>query len=158
MEQLRHWILDLQQFVDMLPGPLQGFAVVLVGMVPFLEGDVAATIGVVAGMHWLVSILLGVTGTIAVTFLVLAVTERLGEHHQSRWEEHTVMRRVERWGVPIAMLITGFLLSVPVTAFIMRAAGLGRSIVLVSSIAVAILNATVAGLIAAGMLHWLINS
>lgn len=158
MEQLRHRIIDLQQFVDTLPGPLQIIVIALIGMIPFLEGDVAATIGVVAGMHWLTSILLGVTGTIAVTFMVLAMTKRFGERHQHRWQEHTVMQRVERWGVPIAMLITGFLLSVPMTAFVMRAAGLGRSIVLVSAIAVALLNATVAGLIAAGMLNWLISS
>lgn len=72
--------------------------------------------------------------------------------------KHTVMRRVERWGVPIAMLITGFLLSVPVTAFIMRAVGLGRSIVLTSAMAVAVLDATVAGLIAAGLLHRVFGS
>lgn len=158
MEQLRRGILDLQQFVDALPGALQVIALVLVGMIPFLEGDVAATIGVVAGLHWLPSILLGVIGTVAVTFGVLAVTERFGERQQSRWENHTVMRRVERWGAPVAMLITGFLLSVPMTAFVMRAAGLRRPIILVSAIAVAVLNATIAGLIAAGMLHWIVGS
>lgn len=84
MEQLRQWILDLQQLVDTLPGPLQGVAVVLVGMIPFLEGDVAATIGVVVGMNWLPSVLLGVTGTIAVTFLVLTITERFGQRRQSQ--------------------------------------------------------------------------
>ena len=157
MDQLRTWILNLQQFVDTLPGPLQVIAVFLIGMIPFLEGDAAATIGVVVGIHWLPSILLGVMGTVAVTFLALGATARIGRRVQNRGEVHKVIRRVEQWGVPSAMLISGFLFSVPVTVFIMRTAGLGRSIVLASAIAVAILNGLVAGLLAAGILHWVIG-
>lgn len=157
MDQLRVWILDLQQFVDALPGPLQIIAIVLIGVIPFLEGDVAATIGVVVGVHWLPAILLGVIGTVAATFLVLGVTKQFGHRRQRRWEDHKVMRRVEQWGVPVAMLVSGFLVSVPVTVFIMRTAGLGRSIVLSSAIAVAILNGTVAGVTAAGILHWVVG-
>lgn len=156
MSQLRTWILDLQQIVDVLPGPLQMLAVLLIGMIPFLEGDVAATIGVLAGIHWLPSIVVGVAGTVAVTFLVLSSLGRFGQPRDNRWAEHKVMRRVEQWGVPIGMLISGFLFSVPVTVFIMGAAGLRRPIVLISALAVAVLNGTVAGLIAAGMLQWVI--
>lgn len=157
MTQLRTWILDLQQVVDILPGPLQMLALLLIGMIPFLEGDVAATIGVVAGIHWLPSILLGVAGTVAVTFLVLSSPGRIGQPRDDRWAGHKVVRRVEQWGVPIGMLISGFLFSVPVTVLIMRAAGLRRPIVLVSAVAVAVLNGTVAGLVAAGILQWVID-
>ncbi|MFF0945779.1 hypothetical protein ACFYE2_16370 [Kocuria sp. CPCC 205300] len=157
MTQLRTWILDLQQVVDTLPGPLQMLAVLLIGMIPFLEGDVAATIGVVAGIHWLPSIVLGVTGTVVVTFLVLSSLGRFGRSRDNRWAEHKVMRRVEQWGVPIGMLISGFLFSVPVTVFIMGAAGLRRPIVLISALAVAVLNGTVAGLVSAGILQWVID-
>lgn len=157
MDQLRTWILDLQQYVDTLPGPLQIIAILLIGMVPFLKGDVAATIGVVIGIHWLPSVLLGVIGTVAATLLVLTVTGRSGQRREKRWEEHKVMLRVEQWGVPFAMLISGFLFSVPVTVFIMRMAGLGRLIVLLSALGVAVLNGTVAGLIAAGILHWVVG-
>lgn len=157
MDQFRAWILDLQQFVDTLPPPLQVLAVLLIGMVPFLEGDVAATIGIVVGIPWLPSIVLGVLGTVVSTVLVLALVGRFGRRREDRWSDHKVMRRVERWGVPVGMLISGFLFSVPVTVFIMRAAGLGRSIVLTSAFAVAVLNGTVAGLLAAGMLHWVVG-
>ncbi len=68
-----------------------------------------------------------------------------------------MIHRVERWGVPVAMLISGFFFSVPMTVFIMRTAGLSRSIVLASAIAVAILNGFVAGLLAAAMMYWVID-
>jgi hypothetical protein len=157
MDQLRTWILHLQQFIDTLPGPLQVSSIFLIGMVPFLEGDVAATIGVVVGIHWLPSILLGVLGTVTVTFLTLTATARLGQQVQARRSGRTVIHRVERWGVPVAMLISGFFVSVPMTVFIMHTAGLSRSIVLASAIAVAILNGFVAGLLAAGMMYWVID-
>lgn len=157
MEQLRSWILDLQQVVDTLPSPLQLMAILVIGVLPFLEGDVAATIGVVSGVHWLPAILLGTAGTVGATFIVLACMKHVGKSREQRWDDHKVMRRVEQWGVPIAMLVSGFMFSVPVTAFIMRAASLKPSIVMTSAVAVAGLNATVAGLIAAGMLQWVIG-
>lgn len=158
MEQIQDWIISLQQYVDTLPGPLQLTAVFVIGVVPLLEGDVAALVGVLSGMHWLPTVLFGTAGTVVVTVCAVGVAGTVGRRQEGRWKHHRVMRRVGDWGSPVAMLVSGLLFSVPITAFIMRASGIRRSVVLVSAVLVSAANALLVGLVVSGVLHWIIGS
>ncbi|MEJ6548020.1 hypothetical protein PQI66_00490 [Corynebacterium sp. USCH3] len=158
MEQIQDWIISLQQYVDGLPVPLQIAAVFVIGLLPLLEGDVAALVGVLSGMHWLPTVVIGTAGTVVTTVVAVGTAGAVGRRQEGRWQDHRVMRRVGDWGTPAAMLVSGFLFSVPVTAFIMRASGIRRTVVLVSAVVVSIANALLVGLVVSGALHWLIGS
>lgn len=146
-------ITQLQEFVDTLPLALQVIAVLIIGMVPALEGDVAAAIGIVAGVPWLLTVLVGAGGTVLTTLGAVAWGSRIGDKRRKGERERKIMARVEKWGIPIAMFIGGFLVSVAINAFVMSAAGLNRTIVLISGIATAIFNTLFVALVAAGILQ-----
>lgn len=54
---------DLQDAVDVLPPVLQFFAVFLLSVIPVVEGDIAAGIGMVAGVAWEFTLLAATAGT-----------------------------------------------------------------------------------------------
>ena len=150
---LEDLILDHQAFVDTLPLALQVLSLLVVGLVPFLEGDVAAAIGVVTGVPLILALIFSAAGTILATMAAVAWGARIGEKRQRGERERRIMARVEKWGIPIAMLLGGFFVSVSVNAFVMSAAGLNRTIVLVSGFITAALNTAFVGLAAAGVLR-----
>lgn len=150
-------IQNLQSFVDTLPMALQTLALLGIGAVPVLEGDVSALIGVVAGVPMVLTIIFAAAGTILATMAAVAWGARIGDKRQKGDRERRIMARVEKWGIPIAMLIGGFFVSVSINAFVMSAAGLNRSIVLISGIVTAVFNAVLVALIAAGALQVLVQ-
>ncbi|AHW63710.1 Putative membrane protein [Corynebacterium glyciniphilum AJ 3170] len=158
MEQIQDWIISLQQYVDTLPGGLQLTAVFVIGLVPLLEGDVAALVGVLSGIHWLPTVIVGTVGTVLITVSAVGIAGTVGRRQEGRWKDHRVMRRVGSWGSPVAMLVSGLLFSVPITAFIMRASGIPRTVVLTSAVLVSAANALIVGLLVSGALSWLVDT
>lgn len=146
-------IIRLQEFVDTLPFVLQVLSVLLIGLVPALEGDVAAAVGIVAGVPWLVTVIIGAGGTVLTTVGAVAWGSRIGDRRSKGDRERRILARAEKWGIPIAMFIGGFLVSVSINAFVMSAAGLNRTIVLAAGIATAVFNTLFVALVAAGILQ-----
>jgi hypothetical protein len=151
-EGLNDFIDTLQGHVDVLPQPLQIAAVLLIGMIPFLEGDVSAAIGIAAGVPLLPTILAATIGTILVTIGAVALGARTRAIGRRGGRDERILSRAQRFGVPLAMLVGGFLVSVPLNAFVMSAARLNRTAILVSGIVVAALNTVFVALVAAGVL------
>lgn len=154
--EISSFLTSLQQQVDLLPWPLQILAVIALGAVPFLEGDVSAAVGIAAGLPLVSTIIAATIGTVLVTLGAIALGTRTRSSRTPGERDEKVLGRVERFGIPIAMLIGGFLVSVPVNALIMSAAGLNRAAVTVSAIAVAFFNVVLVALVTAGVVEFII--
>ncbi|ALE74472.1 MULTISPECIES: hypothetical protein [unclassified Pseudonocardia] len=128
---------QLNAVVDTLHPVLQVLAVVVIGIVPFLESYVGAGVGALAGMP----VVLAVTAAVVGNLLALAVAvwlgdrarrglTRGGEKPQSE-RRRKLIARVDRYGVPVASLLAPTLMAISLTAFAMVAAGLDRRQVVV---------------------------
>ncbi|WP_430593226.1 hypothetical protein [Humidisolicoccus flavus] len=154
--EVRSFIDWLQTSVDPLPDALQVLAVFAIGMIPFLEGDVGAGIGIAAGAPTVATIIAATLGTIVVSLLALQLGGTVGAKRSRSARERRVLRRVEKWGIPIAMFIGGFLVSVPLNVLIMSAAGLNRRIIAIAAVATAIFNTLFVAVIVLGVLNFLL--
>lgn len=150
--ELNSFVADVQGQVDLLPLPLQIAAILVIGLIPFLEGDVAAGIGIAVGVPLVPTIAAATAGTILITIGAVRLGARAGARASREERSERILTRAQRFGVPIAMLIGGFLVSVPLNAFVMSAARLNRAVVLVSGVVVSIINAVFVALVAAGVL------
>ncbi|QVQ52297.1 hypothetical protein J4H86_00085 [Spiractinospora alimapuensis] len=145
-------IATIAQFVDDLHPVLQFVAVFVIGTIPFLESYFGSVIGYVVGMGWPIALGGAVAGNaLAVTAAVsLAGRIRTGKSRVERSKRRErILARVEKWGVPVASLLTPTVFAISLTAFIMAAAGLDRRAVLawnlVSSLAWGVLMLVVVG-------------
>ena len=144
---------SLQQFVDTLPLTLQFLALLVIGAIPFLEGDVAGLVGIVAGVPALAAFLPAAGGTVLATFASVTLGASIGGRRSKGERERRILARVEKWGIPVAMFLGGFFLSVVINGFVMSAAGLNRFLVLISGIGTAVVNTAFVMLVASGALH-----
>ncbi|MGP4915921.1 small multidrug efflux protein [Brachybacterium tyrofermentans] len=74
----------LQDLVDQVPTIVQPLVVALAGMVPYIEGEGSAALGVLAGIHPVVAALAGATGNILAVFVVVHFGDRLRTAFMSR--------------------------------------------------------------------------
>ncbi|MEL4152143.1 hypothetical protein MTQ22_02075 [Corynebacterium bovis] len=72
-----HALESLQSWVHGLPVVLQVLAVFVIGVVPVLEGDVAAAVGIVAGVSWPATLIAGSAGTALATLGGVALGGRV---------------------------------------------------------------------------------
>ncbi|MBN0038914.1 hypothetical protein JN535_01845 [Cellulosimicrobium cellulans] len=143
---------NLWTVVDGLPTIVQFLAPFALGLVPFLEGDVGATIGVLVGIPWPLAFVAGATGTAVATVLAVSLGGAVDDRRAKTDRGRKTMRRVERWGTPVAMLISGFLFSVVTAALVMTAAGLDRRVVAICGTVTGVFNALFAALLTAGII------
>lgn len=120
-----------------------------------MEGDVAAGVGIAAGVPLVPTIAAAAAGTILVTIGAARLGRRAGTRASREERSEKILTRAQRFGAPIAMLIGGFLVSVPLNAFVMSAARLNRAVILVSGIVVSITNTVFVALVAAGVLAFI---
>ncbi|QCB95348.1 small multidrug efflux protein [Cellulomonas shaoxiangyii] len=76
MTPLQELISRFQELVAQVPEIFQPFIVVLAGAVPFVEGELAAMVGLVAGLHPVVAGVAAATGNFLSVALVVALTAR----------------------------------------------------------------------------------
>lgn len=74
----------LQDLVDQVPTIVQPLVVSLAGMVPYIEGEGSAALGVLAGINPVVAALAGATGNILAVFVVVHFGDRLRTAVMSR--------------------------------------------------------------------------
>ncbi|RRO80861.1 hypothetical protein CXF47_07355 [Corynebacterium bovis] len=91
-----HALESLQSWVHGLPVVLQVLAVFVIGVVPVLEGDVAAAVGIVAGVSWPATFLAGTAGTVLATVGGVALGGRVDGGLRAR------RRRRDRERLPAA--------------------------------------------------------
>ena len=148
-----------QSWVAQVPDLVQPLIVALAGAVPFIEGEGAASIGIIGGIHPVIAAVAGIVGNfVCVAVLVLASSgarsaivnrSRVGEpvlagggtastaeaeaaapHDRKAARRAKFQRAFERYGVPGVSLLGPLLLPTHFTATMLAAAGIGKARVL----------------------------
>lgn len=149
-----------QDMVAQVPEFVQPLIVALAGAVPFIEGEGAAAIGIVGGIHPVVAVIAAIVGNFAcvaaVVFLGSGARRAVVNRHRERVHvraasgggaaaappeaipagEHGSTRKAkfqrafERYGVPGVSLLGPLLLPTQFTATMLAASGVGRGRIL----------------------------
>lgn len=130
-------VVNFQELVADVPTAVQPLIVALAGAVPFVEGEGAAAIGIVGGIHPVVAALAGAAGNfLCVALLVLlgsrvrsAVTGR-GEGARPTARREKFQKAFTRYGVPGVGLLGPLLLPTHFTAVMLVGAGVAKGRVL----------------------------
>lgn len=76
MSAIERLIINFQELVAQVPEALQPLIVALAGVIPFVEGEVAALIGIAGGINPIVAGVAAATGNFLSVLVVVAVTAR----------------------------------------------------------------------------------
>ncbi|MCS5717716.1 small multidrug efflux protein [Herbiconiux sp. CPCC 205763] len=164
----------LHDFVDQLPEIAQPLVVAVLGMIPYVEGEGSAALGILVGIHPVVAAVAGATGNILAVVLVVLLSSRVRESVVARRSQRATdalgvmsadprdeqpnrrskgRQRLSRWlvrfGVPGASLLAPVVLPSQLTAAFFVASGVKKGWVILWQ-AVAIVLWT--GLVAAAAL------
>jgi len=93
-------ITRFQELVAQMPEILQPLIVALAGAVPFIEGEGAAAIGIVGGLHPAVAITAGAIGNFLCVFVLVTTSSRARSALVSRRRRAAASRREAAVGVP----------------------------------------------------------
>lgn len=140
MNPLADLILRFQELVAQLPEWAQPLIVFVAGAVPFIEGEGAASIGIIGGVPPVVAAIAGALGNfVAVTIVVLlsaqiraAATRRRSNHRKpqsARMEKF--QRAFNRYGVVGVSLLGPLLLPTHFTAVALTGVGVPKGRVLI---------------------------
>ncbi|WP_139024544.1 hypothetical protein [Corynebacterium nuruki] len=171
---------DIQTWVDMLPRALQVVAVFVLSVIPVVEGDIAAGIGMVAGIDWELTFLAATAGTVVAAWVTTLWGTRIAAIRQTRRAARRaeraeqeagapdevdgrhrnaavrLLRQVDRYGLGPAMVLCGFISPIAVNCFVLALAGYDRKRLLVWSVVSAVINVGVVVAGATGLLHILL--
>lgn len=133
-------IIGFQNLVAQVPELIQPLIVALAGAVPFIEGEGAASIGIIGGINPVVAAIAGIVGNfvcVAVVVLIssaarVAVTARRGSGAETEVSprREKFRRALSRYGVPGVSLLGPLLLPTQFTAAMLTATGVARGRVL----------------------------
>lgn len=135
---------SFQDLVARVPELVQPLIVALAGAVPFIEGEGAAAIGIIGGIHPVVAIIAAIIGNfLCVAILVFissgarnAVVNRVRANRGDSDEAAPSARRqkftnaLNRYGVPGVSLLGPLLLPTQFTATMLAASGVARGRIL----------------------------
>jgi uncharacterized membrane protein len=93
-------ITRFQELVAQMPEILQPLIVALAGAVPFIEGEGAAAIGIVGGLHPAVAITAGAVGNFLCVLVLVTTSSRARSALISRRRRAAASRREAAVGVP----------------------------------------------------------
>jgi hypothetical protein len=153
-------ILGFQGLVADVPDLVQPLIVALAGAVPFIEGEGAAAIGIIGGIHPAVAAIAGAVGNlvcVAVVVLVAsrvrtAVTTRRGAPEKAMSARRQKFERAyHRYGTPGVSLLGPLLLPTQFTAAALTSTGVSPARVIAWQAAAIALWTTVITLIIAGV-------
>jgi hypothetical protein len=155
-------ILGFQDLVARMPDILQPVIVALAGAVPFIEGEGAAGIGIIGGIHPVVAALAGAIGNfvcVAVVVLVAArlrtaVTTRGGAPEKPKSARSEKFQKAyHRYGTPGVSLLGPLLLPTQFTAAALTATGVPPRTVLLWQGAAIAMWTTIITLFITGVLY-----
>lgn len=165
-----------QDWVAQVPELLQPLIVALAGAIPFIEGEGAATIGILGGIHPVVAVIAAVIGNfLCVAALVLlgagarnAVVTRSRARSAAASGGGTAVetipaptstrsqkfqRAFERYGVPGVSLLGPLLLPTQFTATMLAAAGVGKARILIWQAVAIVLWTTAVAVLVSGVVY-----
>lgn len=93
MDPFESFLLGLQDLMSQVPDILQPVIVALAGAIPFVEGELASTLGIWAGLNPIVAFLAAATGNFLSVFVVV--------YFGARIRESVVTRRARRARVSV---------------------------------------------------------
>lgn len=139
-------IVGFQETVSQVPDLLQPFIVAAAGAIPFIEGELAAVVGIVGGLHPIVAGIAGAAGNFLAVFLVVLITSRARgaivnragrderEAAKALKPESKGRAKFQRWlvrfGVPGASILGPLAIPTHFTAATLVAAGISRGRIL----------------------------
>ena len=158
-----------QNLVAQVPDLIQPLIVALAAAVPFIEGEGAAAIGIIGGIHPVIAAVSGVAGNfICVALVVLigagarrAVVSRVGARGEAEAPEdgsrssarrEKFARAFARYGVPGVSLLGPLLIPTQFTAAMLAASGIGRTRILIWQLVAIIGWTTVITLVLTGVI------
>ncbi|MGO1539202.1 MAG: small multidrug efflux protein [Leucobacter sp.] len=155
MNPIEQLVRDFQDLVAYVPELVQPFVVMLAGAIPFVEGEIAAMIGIVGGINPIIAGFSGALGNFASVLLVVLVTSRARtavadrraervmanagavsstEHVSAEKPESKGRAKFKRWlvryGVPGASILGPLAIPTQFTSAILVAGGTPRAWVL----------------------------
>lgn len=141
-------ILGFQNLVAQLPELLQPLIVMLAGAVPFIEGEGAASIGIIGGIHPVVAAIAGFAGNFLCVAVIVLLGARVrtavvargggGEDAVSPRREK-VLRAYHRYGAPGVSLLGPLIVPTQITAAALVSTGVPpRTVLLWQGIAIAL--------------------
>ena len=164
-----------QNLVAQVPELVQPLIVALAGAIPFIEGEGAAAIGIIGGIHPVVAAIAAMAGNfLCVAILVIAgagarkaivtrsrsresvaagggtIDEVPAESDRGTARRAKFQRAFERYGVPGVSLLGPLLLPTHFTATMLAASGIGKGRVLIWQAAAIVLWTTAITLIITG--------
>ncbi|CAL4860702.1 small multidrug efflux protein [Microbacterium sp. MM2322] len=154
-------VAGFQDLVAQMPDLLQPLVVALAGAVPFIEGEGAAAIGVVGGIHPVIAALSGAIGNfLCVTIVVLvtarvrtAVTTRAGAAEKpTSARSEKFQKAYHRYGTPGVSLLGPLILPTQFTAAALKGTGVPTRTVLFWQGAAIVLWTTLVTLIITGVI------
>ncbi len=152
-----------QELVAQVPDVLQPLIIALAGAVPYVEGEGAAVIGVIGGLHPLLAATAAAAGNLICVVVVVLLGSRIrdavsGRLRRRRTPEKSSKGRERfrrlflRFGVPGASLLGPIALPTQLTSATLVASGVGKGrVILWQAIAIVLWTAAVT-LAATGML------
>lgn len=170
----------LQSFIQQVPEILQPLIVAVAGAIPYIEGEGAAALGIIAGINPIVAAIAGAAGNIlcvlGVVFLGARIRERAVERRAAKngaaavavldrpvGEENTKPKghakghaKLRRWmvkfGVPGASILAPLALPTMLTAAFFAASGVPKQWVILWQVVAIVLWTSVVAFVAAGAL------
>lgn len=155
-------IQNFQALVAEVPELLQPLIVALAGAIPFIEGEGAAVIGIIGGIHPVVSAIAGIVGNfIAVTLVVLigagarsALRRNTGDAKPRSARNEKFQRAFRRYGVAGVSLLGPLLLPTHFTAAALAGSGVPKATVLFWQGLAIVLWTTILTLVATGAINF----
>ncbi|MEI2269188.1 small multidrug efflux protein [Microbacterium sp. No. 7] len=154
-------VAGFQDLVAQMPDLVQPLVVALAGAVPFIEGEGAAAIGIVGGIHPVVAAVAGAAGNFLCVAIVVLATARVRTAVTSRAgaSEKTPSARSEkfqkayhRYGTPGVSLLGPLILPTQFTAAALKGTGVPTRTVLFWQGTAIVLWTTVVTLIITGVI------
>jgi hypothetical protein len=151
-----------QELVAHVPELLQPLIVALAGAIPFIEGEGAAVIGIVGGIHPVVAAIAGIVGNfLAVTIVVLlgagarsALRRSSGTAKPRSARNEKFQRAFRRYGVAGVSLLGPLLLPTHFTAAALAGSGIPKATVLLWQGVAIVLWTTILTLVATGIISF----
>lgn len=111
-------------FADGIPLILQFLAVFGLSLIPFIETEWSAAIGILVGVPVPLVIIASAAGPILATIVLTTLGVKASDRLTKSARAEKALARSERYGIPVAMLLGSLTFSTPITALILTTVGL----------------------------------
>jgi hypothetical protein len=154
-------VLGFQDLVAQVPEFVQPLIVAAAGAVPFIEGEGAASIGIVGGINPVVAAISGAVGNFVCVLVVVLVSARIrtavvsrgaGAPEEASPRRRKVMAAYERYGTPGVSLLGPLLVPTQITSAALVATGVPAAKVLLWQAIAIVLWTTALTLIITGVI------